>query len=561
MKLKLAIAQTNPVVGDFEQNTKKILEAYETSSRNGARFLITPELGVCGYPPHDLVERPEIFERSDRAIEFLKSKTKNSNCALIVGGVAQNTKGIGKKALNQAYVLEKGEVVLTQAKTLLPTYDVFDEARYFESAEKIKAWVCDGVPIGIGICEDLWFGDFKNRKSTYAKDPIDSFIEQKVQMVLSLAASPYEWNKRAHREGLHCSIASRLKIPLVYVNQVGATDEILFDGASFIAGPDGKVLGQLPVFEESCGVFDLEVKKWINLKETKTQQSVSEEEALRRGLILGISDYFSKNKFKKAVIGLSGGIDSAVVATLAVNALGAENVLGVAMPGLYSSSHSLEDAEELANRLKIRFEVKPIKFLFTNFVRELAGIGKNLAEVAEENLQARIRGLILMTLANEQNALVITTGNKSELATGYCTLYGDMVGAIAPIGDLFKTKVYQLAHYLNEFYGGIIPKNSIDKAPSAELRPNQTDQDTLPPYDKLDALLEDYLEKNLSIDEVKAKYAVTGQKNWVIETLTRVENNEFKRIQAAPVFKLGPKAFGMGRRVPVTKVWKKPEFS
>jgi NAD+ synthase (glutamine-hydrolysing) len=395
----------------------------------------------------------------------------------------------------------------------------------------------------------------------YFKNPVDDYKAKGAQLIVSLAASPYEWGKGEHREKLHREVARTLGVPIVYVNQTGATDEILFDGASFAADSIGKVLGRLPVFRTGFGVADVPVANgkapaWIL---GETEKDPSEIETLTRGLIVGVREYFVRTGFKKAVLGLSGGIDSAVVAVLAVQALGAKNLRGVAMPSQFSSSHSLQDAEELAGKLGIDFEVHPIKFAFSSMSRELAeNRGGALASLALENLQARLRGIVVMTLANHYQALVLTTGNKSELAMGYCTLYGDMVGALTPIGDLFKTRVYELARYLNQSFGNPIPERSLTKAPSAELRPNQKDQDTLPPYESLDLLLEDYLEKVLSYEELEKKHGPKGKPDWVAQTLRTVESTEYKRIQSALVLKASPKAFGIGRRFPVAKTWSYP---
>lgn len=553
--MRVAIAQTDPIVGDFESNVSKIAEAYLRADQAGARLLITPELGVCGYPPHDLLERPEIFERNLKAIETLKELTRKGSCALAVGFVGLNPQSIGRRALNLAVILEKGKEVHRQAKTLLPTYDVFDEARYFEPAQESSVWDCDGVPVALGICEDLWGEDLRAGAKLYRRNPVDTFQACGAKLIVSLAASPYEWGKREHREKLHAEVAKKLKAPLIYVNQNGATDEILFDGASFAVDASGKLLGRLPVFRAGFAVVDLKTGQWLGDSDQENSPP-TEIETLHRGLVMGIRDYFHKTGFKKAILGLSGGIDSAVVATLATEALGAAHVSGVAMPSQYSSAHSLEDAEELAQNLGISFEVKPIKFMFSTTSREI-GEGRGvLAPLALENLQARLRGVILMTLSNHLGALVLTTGNKSEIAMGYCTLYGDMVGAMTPIGDLFKTRVYALANHLNQVMKNPIPERTLTKAPSAELSPNQKDQDSLPPYETLDMLLEDYIEKSHAVSDLIKMHGAKGPQGWVQDILNRVEMAEYKRIQSALILKASPKAFGIGRRFPVAKTWK-----
>lgn len=561
MSLRIAISQMDPVVGSFEANVKQIQEAYERACSMQARLLLTPELGVCGYPPHDLLTRPEMLERSERALSDLIAMTRGKKCAVAVGHVSANPLKVGRALQNTVSVLEGGKQVFRQAKSLLPTYDVFDEARYFEPAQEIKLWDCGGTRIAVGVCEDLWAHDPSFGRSIYRVDPVEEYKKQKAQLVLALSASPYEWGKRERRESLHREAAKRVGAPLIYVNQMSATDEILFDGGSFVMDSGGKLIGRLPVFKTSFGLVELSggSVKWESPASSEREDEAPEEvEILTRALVTGIREYFARTKFKTAIIGLSGGIDSAVVAVLAAKAIGARSVLGVAMPSQYSSGHSLEDAEILARNLGCGFEVRPIKFLFSTASRELSeGRGK-LADIAAENLQSRLRGTILMTLANHYNALVLTTGNKSELATGYCTQYGDMVGAIAPLGDVFKTRVYELARHMNKIWGGPIPDRSLTKPPSAELKPGQTDQDTLPPYDVLDAMLEEYLERAVPVDELEKKHAkAKGAKSadWVRETLRRVEINEYKRRQAAPVLKVSPKAFGIGRRIPVAKVW------
>jgi len=548
--LRVALAQIAPIVGAFEKNLGFIAHAYERACQAGARLVLTPELGICGYPPHDLVERPEIFEKNAETLVALAKLTLGKKCALVVGHVVPNPDKVGRSAQNVVSVLENGKEVFRQAKTLLPTYDVFDEARYFEPARDIHLWDCDGIKVAFAVCEDLWASDPAQERSLYRKDPVTCYAEAGAAIVFSVSASPYEMGKRERRESIHSGVAQRLGVPLVYVNQFGATDEILFDGGSFAVDAKGKLQGRLPMFQESFAVLEVDVGaiQWVEPLGCGGEAD-AEIATLHRALVTGVREYFARTNCQKALVGLSGGIDSAVVATLAVQALGAKNVKGVAMPSLISSAHSREDAEALAKNLGIGLEMRPIKFLFSVAAREL-GTPRVLSELAQENLQARLRGLILMTLSNNENALVLTTGNKSEIAMGYCTLYGDMVGALAPIGDLLKTQVYELARYINQAGKGVIPERSITKAPSAELRPNQTDQDSLPPYDQLDPLIVDYLEKRLSCVELVKKHGA-----WARETLSRLEGAEFKRLQAAPVLKVSRKAFGVGRRVPVAKTW------
>ncbi len=558
--MRIALAQIAPVVGDFDSNVAAISAAYERACDTRARLLLTPELSISGYALLDLLDRPEIFDRTEAALEKLCALTKGKATALAVGHVARNPEPSGRAAQNCVSVIEGGKIVYTQAKTLLPTYDVFDEARHFQPASEQRAWETKdeagkATKVAFAICEDLWGADTVLGRRLYGKNPADAWAAMKPDLLISLSASPYEYGKRDHREKLHGEVARKVGAQLIYVNQVGATDDILFDGASFATGKDGKLVGRLAAFRESFHVYDTGGGKFEDSEDMLEDVAPSELDVLIRGLIHGIKIYFRTNQFKLAILGLSGGIDSAVVAALAVKALGRENVFGVAMPSQYSSAHSLADAEALARNLGIPFEVKPIKFLFSTMQRELAEARGGLAEIAQENLQSRIRGLTLMTLSNHYGALVLTTGNKSEIATGYCTLYGDMCGALAPIGDVLKTRVYEIARRLNEIAreaGEVapIPESSITKAPSAELKPNQTDQDTLPPYDELDALLVDYLEKFTPVGELEKRHG-----NWVRGILRRIELNEYKRRQGAPVLKVSSKAFGVGRRVPIAKVW------
>jgi len=568
-EMRIAIAQIAPVVGDFEQNVALITDAYTRAASpekgEAARLLLTPELGVSGYALLDLLERPEIFTRTDAALEKLKALTKGKSTALAVGHVLRNESASGRAAFNCVSVIENGKIVFTQAKTLLPTYDVFDEARYFEPATGHAVWETKdengtAMKIAFAICEDLWGADPVLGRHLYGKVPADEYAKLSPDLVISLSASPYEFGKRDRREALHADIAKKLAAPLLYVNQIGATDDILFDGASFVADRSGSIRGRLAAFRAAFAVYDTVTNQFdaasdAEREDPKSKAEPDELEVMVRGLIHGISEYFRRTGFKLGILGLSGGIDSAVVAALAVRALGKENVFGISMPSQYSSPGSLTDAEALATNLGIPFEVRPIKFLFATAAREIGEARQGLAPIAQENLQSRLRGIILMTLSNHYNALVFTTGNKSEIATGYCTMYGDMCGALAPIGDVLKTRVYDVARRLNEWSEreGLvppIPESSITKAPSAELRPDQTDQDTLPPYEKLDPMLVDYLELGVPVVEIIAKHGA-----WVPEILRKIELNEYKRRQGAPVLKASAKAFGVGRRVPIAKVW------
>lgn len=548
--MKIALAQLDPIVGDIERNVGEILSAYQRAVQEGARLCVTPELALFGYPPLDLLDRPEIVARNEKGLEMLKKATIGQSCALIVGHIAANPSGRGHATQNVLSVIENGKVVFRQAKCLLPTYDVFDEARYFEPGDEPELWNCDDQKIGFAICEDLWAKAGQMKR--YSFDPVEHLAKLGPDFLISIAASPYEKEKFVHRESLHADAARALKAPLLYVNQTGATDEILFDGRSFLLDGKGARQGGLPPFETGMAWVEITKGQAQWLKSTTTSPSVQPEiEVLAKGLVTGIRSYFQRTGFKKALLGLSGGIDSALLAVLAVRALGKENVMGIGMPSQYSSDHSLEDAEILAGNLGLHFEVLPIRSSFDLLNTQLAKLrGGKLKDIAEENLQSRIRGVMLMSLSNHEGALVLTTGNKSEMAMGYCTLYGDMVGALAVIGDLFKTEVYALSSWINENWGAPIPERSITKAPSAELRPDQTDQDSLPAYELLDPMLKEYLEEAASVEALTKKHG-----DWVPAVIRTLEFNEYKRRQAAPVLKTSSKAFGIGRRIPIAKKW------
>ena len=557
--MKINLAQLSPVVGSTEANFHQIRDAYERACSEQARLVLTSELALNGYPLYDWIDRPEILEETDRFLRDLALLTQGRSTALAVGHVSANPSVSGQKFQNSMSVFERGQRVFHQAKTLLPSYDVFDESRYFEPSTDLQVWDCDGVRVAFGICEDLWGRSLEFPRPRYHRDPIQEYQRLGAQLILSLSSSPYEWEKCKDRERTHQGVVQALGVPIVYVNQVGATDEILFDGGSFALNASGQKVLQLPYFQPVQGSVVLGPQGLVSELVSKAPESERVEgewETLTQGLILGIREYFSRTGFKTALLGLSGGIDSALVAVLAVAALGAENVLALAMPSQYSSGHSLEDAEILAKRLGIRLEVRPIKFAFATLSREISESRGQLQSVALENLQSRLRGTILMTLANHHSSLVLTTGNKSEIAMGYCTLYGDMNGALCPLGDLYKTQVYDLAHYWNSSRGDVIPSRILTKAPSAELRPNQTDQDSLPPYPVLDQFLRGYLEKNLSLaaleGQLKDVLPLSGGGS-VRDLARRVNMNEYKRRQSAPILKVSKKAFGLGRRVPIAK--------
>ncbi len=563
--LKISLAQISPIVGAFEANFHQIKDAYERACLEQARLVLTPELAVNGYPLCDWIERPEVLEETDRILAELAKLTLNQSTALAVGHIGSSPPGSERFFQNSVSVFEKGQRVFHQAKTLLPTYDIFDEARYFEPAGTRQVWDCDGIQVAFAICEDLWGRHSDRNRPTCRQNPVDDYRKLGAQVIVSLSSSPYEWEKRTLRERIHGGLAKELHVPVLYVNQVGATDEILFDGGSFAFDSLGQKIAQLPYFQTAQVQVQVEGASVTSLggsgalKKTDAHAHADDHdewEILSQGLVLGIRDYFLRTGFKKAILGLSGGIDSALVAVLAAEALGPENVLAVAMPSQYSSSHSLVDAETLVRSLKISFEVKPIKFAFATLSRELSESRGQLESVALENLQSRLRGITLMTLANHESSLVLTTGNKSEIAMGYCTLYGDMNGALCPLGDLYKTQVYQLARYWNQSRGDVIPARTLTKAPSAELRPNQTDQDSLPPYEALDAFLKGYLEDAQSLKTLEKSLSdvlPAAGRGSVVDLARRVNLNEYKRRQGAPILRVSRKAFGLGRRVPIAK--------
>lgn len=577
--MRVALCQINTTLGAFDANIARILEFLKVAGEQNTELAIFPELCISSYPPLDLLDRPEFLKANEEALKKLEA-TLNTipNCpkTIVLGSIVPNKKPVGRAIHNAALVFNGGKLVHVQPKRLLPTYDVFDESRYFEPAQTTEVWSSKLFgKVGLSVCEDAWFesqhmGTLAGRKMYEAEDP--AIALKGSDLIINISASPFEMNKRLRRQELISGFVSRASCPTIYVNQVGANDEILFDGSSAVFSASGKVIFEMPSFIEAIGILDLnlhgdacvsntsiwrlksEVKsKWEKI-DGQARITQDETELVHKALVVGIRDYFSKTGFQKAVLGLSGGIDSAVIAALATEALGARNVLGVSLPSQYSSSHSLTDAEELAKNLGIEYHVHSIKFVFAAIQMELkatAGSG-DLEELATQNIQARLRGLMLMAIANRRNALLLTTGNKSELATGYCTIYGDMAGALAPLGDVYKTRVYGLAKQIN-LSKKIIPESTLTKPPSAELRPNQTDQDTLPPYELLDLILENYFE-GLEDAQTIAKHANCDFK--LVESMIRlIRHSEFKRRQAAPILKVTSKAFGLGRRVPVAKAF------
>ncbi len=553
--MKIALAQINPTVGDFAGNLKKILDYASQAGELGAALAVFPELAVCGYPPADFLEKRDFIARAESAVEEIAAWTAEpGRPAILCGTVMPSGSQSGKQVKNVAVLLSKGEVSFVQQKMLLPFYDVFDEQRYFEPAVSQILVVLDGQPIAITICEDAWNDKGFWHRQLYPVDPVDELMRQwdtqpaelasKQKIILNISASPFWLGKPSVREKMLAAIAERQGAIVAMVNQVGGNDSLVFDGGSLAVAPDGTVLARAAGFTEELILLDTKARAPAEV--TPVEDDVA---AMWHALVLGTRDYVRKCGFSKVLVGLSGGIDSALVAAIAVEALGADNVLGVGMPSEYSSLGSIDDAKKLAKNLGIRFELLPIHDVFAQYkgVLEPLFAGTPFG-LAEENLQSPIRGGLLMALSNKFGSLVLTTGNKSEMSVGYCTLYGDMVGALAVIGDVMKTKVYALSRYANRDRE-VIPVATLEKPPSAELRPEQRDTDSLPPYDVLDPILEAYVERYCSAEQIAQEQGVDV--SLVRQVLQLVERSEYKRQQAAPVLKVTQKSFGMGRRFPI----------
>jgi NAD+ synthase (glutamine-hydrolysing) len=546
--MKIGFAQINSTVGDLSGNFQKIIHAYEGLAAAGAELVLTPELAITGYPPQDLVFKSRFVPENLQILEQLHSRV--GNAALLVGFVDRN-EGRGKPFHNAAALLERGKPIREAHKSLLPTYDVFDEDRYFEPACRVEPFEVHGKKVGVTICEDIWTEHYLPRPF-YDVEPVRGLIEQGAEIIVNLSASPFGLHKPAIRYEMVGALARTYQRPIYYCNVVGGNDQLVFDGNSIAVNPAGKLIAQLAAFREDEKVVDTESSSTIEFHEGKTP------ELLFAALSLGVRDYFRKCNFHSAVIGLSGGVDSAVTAVVAVDALGAENVTGVSMPSPYSSQGSIKDARSVAHNLGIKFLEIPITDAFKTFKAQFKEIFRGLPEnETEENMQPRLRAMTLMALSNKFGHLLLTTGNKSELAVGYCTLYGDMAGGLAVISDVPKTMVYEVARWINFDYsarGGhqrqLIPRSTIEKPPSAELKPNQTDQDTLPPYDVLDEILRLYVEENLSARDIVIHGFDEKTVRWVQR---RVDLNEYKREQAAPGLKVTSRAFGMGRRMPIAQ--------
>ncbi|MCC6262027.1 MAG: NAD+ synthase [Bryobacterales bacterium] len=545
--MKIALGQINPTVGALEANVDRMVRAAEEAAAMGARLIVFPELSITGYPPRDLVEKPSFVRRTKEELLRLARQTAQMPIAVICGFVGASSEPEGKLVTNSAALIDKGNLVFKQDKMLLPTYDVFDEWRYFEAAERQSVFAFEGKRIGLTICEDAWNDLESGDRPLYERNPVDELARDGADLLISINASPFEMDKRHTRRELFCGIARRRGIPLVWVNQVGGNDQLVFDGSSFATDSQGNVVAAARSFDEDLVCIDLD-----NMRGERHESHADECDAVYDALVLGTRDYIRKCGFSKVLIGLSGGLDSTLVAAIAVEAVGRENVAGIGMPGPYSSGHSLADARSLAANLGIRFEVMPISSAYEEMLRLLDPIfGDVPRDVTEENLQARLRGLTLMSLSNKWGALVLTTGNKSELAVGYCTLYGDMCGGLAVISDVPKTLAYRLTEIANRRHGNGIPGGILTKPPSAELRPDQKDSDSLPPYDVLDPILKAYVEDCEGPAEIAA--ARNLPEDLVRGIIRKVDLNEYKRHQAAPGLKVTTKAFGMGRRFPIAQ--------
>jgi NAD+ synthase (glutamine-hydrolysing) len=541
--MKVACGQINPTIGDFEGNCAKVISFAERARAAGCALVVFPELCLCGYPPMDLLEYERFVEETLKALRSLQAGAPRG-IGIIVGYVDRNRSRPGKGLLNVASLISDGKIIHTQAKTLLPTYDVFDEARWFESADSRTVVSFGGERVGIAICEDIWWEGETAPGLRYPVDPVAELLDAGATLIVSPSASPFYADKPAVRLDLLSRIGKTAGVPVVYVNTVGANDNIIFDGQCMVTSTEGKLLYLGAAFEEELAIVETSARgPEVPLPADPLLQ-------IEGALVLGIKDYVRKCGFTRVHLGLSGGIDSALVAVLAVEALGADRVDVFGLPSRYSSEGSVADARALASALGIRMKVLSIEDIFNAYLETLAPTFEGRKpDITEENIQARIRGTLLMAYSNKFNSLLLTTGNKSELATGYCTLYGDMSGGLAVIGDLLKMQVYAVARSINS-RSPLIPEAIIEKPPSAELRPDQTDQDSLPPYETLDAILEKHLVKNQSVDEIVACGFDPGL---VRSVITMVEKAEYKRRQAPPVLKVSPKAFGTGRRIPIAR--------
>lgn len=539
--MKLAMAQINPTIGDFDGNMAKMREAIQKATAFDADLIVFPEMTTTGYPPKDFLEHQDFIKKNLDLLSILIKTTKG--IAVLCGHIDFSNKETGKPLVNAGILFVDGRVLARFSKRLLPTYDVFDETRYFEPAEDSTLIEFKGKRIGLTICEDIWNDrDFFPRR-IYHCDPIVELVNKGANLIINISASPYYHGKRELKVEMLRNVARKYGVPVVYVNQVGGNDDLLFDGCSLALGPDGKVCTQAAEFEADLVIFDTE-----RLEGDKRDQPLEDQASILNGLIMGTRDYMEKLGFQRAIVGLSGGIDSSLVLYIAVRAFGKENVMGVAMPSPYSSKESVEDARELSKNLGVECRIIPITDIFESYLQSLRPNFQGLdQDVTEENIQARIRGNLLMALSNKFGAIVLSTGNKSEIAVGYCTLYGDMSGGLAVISDVPKTMVYDLTRYINSKEKAI-PERVLTKPPSAELRPNQIDQDSLPPYEILDPILDHYIENKKGPNSI----AELGYDPYVVkQVIGMINKNEYKRKQAPIGLKITSKAFGHGRRYPI----------
>ncbi|MCE5309406.1 MAG: NAD+ synthase [Acidobacteriales bacterium] len=545
--MRIALGQINTTVGDLSGNVDLMVRYVGRAVAGGAEIVVFPELSLTGYPPRDLLEKPSFVERAGIELKRLAEETSALDITIVTGAIAPSPASSGKSVVNCAVVLRGGRTLFTQHKMLLPTYDVFDEARYFLPAERQSIVELAGQRVALTICEDAWNDKQFWERRLYRRDPVEELAAAGAKILISINASPYHMGKRELRREVFAATAHRYGVPLVYVNQVGGNDQLVFDGSSFALDADARVIASARSFAEDLVFVDTETGQG-DLHE----DLADEPEAVYEALATGTRDYIRKCGFQRVLIGLSGGIDSSLTAAIAVDAVGRENVTGIAMPGPYSSDHSLTDARSLAEGLGIRFEVVSITPVYEKFLEVLvplfAGAPK---DVTEENLQARLRGVTLMALSNKWRALVLTTGNKSELAVGYCTLYGDMCGGLAVISDVPKTLVYDLSRVANRRHPGAIPESVFTKPPSAELRPDQKDSDSLPVYEVLDRILHACVEEYEPLPRIAAEQNLPVE--LVRDIVNKVDRNEYKRQQAAPGLKVTTKAFGMGRRFPIAQ--------
>jgi NAD+ synthase (glutamine-hydrolysing) len=541
--MKLALCQTNPIIGDFDYNISLIMHGVKRAKEEGCSLAIFPELSLLGYPPRDLLEKPAFVEENLTRLEHFAAQVRDIQ--VLCGFVNKNPRKTGKPLINSAALIKDGHIVGKGGKRLLPTYDVFDESRYFEPADESLIFEWKGKRLGVTICEDIWnFGDFEGVPS-YQENPVSELVDRGLDILINMSASPYTLGKAHQRMDMLKNISSQYAIPTVYCNQVGGNDDLLFDGLSMVVDKKARLILVGKEFESDHLIWDTE-REYEALNDPWQE----EEASLLKGLVTGTRDYASKCGFENVLVGLSGGVDSTLVAVIAQMAMGAEKVTGMSMPSPYTSDMSKEDARALAANLGVRFKEIPIHDIYRSYKASLAPVFEGLEEdVTEENIQARIRGNLLMALSNKFNALLLTTGNKSEIATGYCTLYGDMSGGLAVLSDVPKTMCYRLARYINRDRE-IIPDRVLRRAPSAELKPDQTDQDILPPYEVLDDILKAAVEKNLPFDDI---VALGHEPGVVRDVLRRVVVNEYKRRQAPPGLKVTSKAFGYGRRYPIAR--------